>query len=111
VTLDDIIEEIVGEFTTPAPGAARADLPGWDANGECLVEGSATLRELNKRLKLDFPLDGPKTINGLLLEWLQDIPEAHVSLKLAGCVIEIVQAQHQAIKVVKLFDPAKLKIS
>ncbi|MBK4733519.1 HlyC/CorC family transporter [Noviherbaspirillum pedocola] len=107
VTLDDIIEEMVGEFTTPAPGAARADAPGWDANGECLVEGSALLRDLNKRLALDFPLDGPKTINGLLLEYLQDIPEAHVSVRLAGCVIEIIQAQNQAIKVVKLIRPGK----
>jgi Mg2+/Co2+ transporter CorB len=107
VTLDDIIEEMVGEFTTPAPGAARADAPGWDANGECLVEGSAMLRDLNKRLGLDFPLDGPKTINGLLLEYLQDIPESHVSVKLAGCVIEIIQAQNQAIKVVKLIRPPK----
>jgi Mg2+/Co2+ transporter CorB len=111
VTLDDIIEEMVGEFTTPAPGAARADLPGWDKNGECLVEGSALLRDLNKRLGMDFPLDGPKTINGLLLEYLQDIPEAHVSVKLAGCVIEIVQAQNQAIKVVKLIRPGKRKVS
>jgi Mg2+/Co2+ transporter CorB len=102
VTLDDIIEEMVGEFTTSAPGAARADLHGWDGQGECLVEGSTTLREINKRLGLHFPLDGPKTMNGLLLEWLQDIPEAHVALKLAGCVIEIVQVQNQAIKVVKL---------
>lgn len=107
VTLDDIIEEMVGEFTTPAPGAARADAPGWDANGECLVEGSALLRDLNKRLGLDFPLDGPKTINGLLLEYLQDIPEAHVSVRLAGCVIEIIQAQNQAIKVVKLIRSGK----
>ncbi|MET0964486.1 MAG: HlyC/CorC family transporter [Noviherbaspirillum sp.] len=106
VTLDDLIEEIVGEFTTSAPGTARADRHGWDAHGECLIEGSTTLREINKRLGLNFPLDGPKTINGLLLEWLQDIPEAHVSLKLAGCVIEIVQVQNQAIKTVKLMIPS-----
>jgi len=107
VTLDDIIEEMVGEFTTSAPGAARADLHGWDARGECLIEGSTTLREINKRLGLHFPLGGPKTINGLLLEWLEDIPETHVALKLAGCVIEIVQVQNQAIKVVKLVKPGQ----
>jgi Mg2+/Co2+ transporter CorB len=106
VTLDDIIEEMVGEFTTSAPGAARADLHGWDGRGECLVEGSTTLREINKRLDLHFPLGGPKTMNGLLLEWLQDIPDAHVALKVAGCVIEIVQVQNQAIKVVKLVKPS-----
>lgn len=105
VTLDDLMEEIVGEFTTSTPGGSRADSHGWDARGECLIEGSATLREINKRLGLHFPLDGPKTMNGLLLEWLQDIPEPHVALKLAGCVIEIVQVQNQAIKVVKLVQP------
>ena len=105
VTLDDLMEEIVGEFTTSTPGGSRADNQGWDARGECLIEGSATLREINKRLGLHFPLDGPKTMNGLLLEWLQDIPEPHVALKLAGCVIEIMQVQNQAIKVVKLVQP------
>jgi len=102
VTLDDIIEEMVGEFTTSTPGAARAEMFGWDKNGECLLEGTTTLRDINKRLNLDFPLDGPKTLNGLLLEWLQDIPEASVSLKKGNCVLEIVQVQNQAIKVVKL---------
>jgi len=104
VTLEDIIEEMIGEFTTSMPGAARADALGWDANGECLLEGSAALRDINKRLGLNFPLDGPKTLNGMLLEYLQDIPDASVSLKIAGCIIEIVQVQHQSIKVVKLIN-------
>lgn len=102
VTLDDIIEEMVGEFTTSTPGASRADQFGWDKQGECLLEGSISLRDVNKRLDLNLPLDGPKTLNGLLLEILQDIPEAAVSLKIGNCVIEIVQVQNQAIKVVKL---------
>jgi Mg2+/Co2+ transporter CorB len=105
VTLEDIIEEMVGEFTTSMPGAARADVFEWDHHGECLLEGGATLRDINKRLGLRFPLDGPKTLNGLLLEWLQDIPETSVSLKIADCIIEIVQVQNQAIKVVKLIKP------
>jgi len=102
VTLDDIIEEMIGEFTTSVPGAARADAFGWSEDGECLLEGSTTLRDINKRLNLHLPVDGPKTLNGLLLELLQDIPEANVSLKLGQCVIEIVQVQNQAIKMVKL---------
>lgn len=102
VTLDDIIEEMIGEFTTSTPGAARADSFGWDADGICLLEGSVALRDINKRLGLNFPLDGPKTLNGMLLETLQDIPEAPISIKTAGCVIEVVQVQHQSIKVVKL---------
>ncbi len=103
VTLDDIIEEMVGEFTTSTPSASRADQFGWDKQGECLLEGTTSLRDVNKRLHLNLPLDGPKTLNGLLLEELQDIPEASVSLKISDCVIEIVQVQEQAIKMVKLY--------
>lgn len=106
VTLENIIEEMIGEFTTSMPGAARADAFGWNADGECLLEGSTTLRDINKRLGLHFPLDGPKTLNGLLLEWLQDIPDASVSLKIGDCVIEIVQVLNRSIKVAKLISPA-----
>ena len=102
VTLDDIIEEMIGEFTTSMPGAARAEAFGWNEQGECLLDGATTLRDINKRLGLHFPLDGPKTLNGMILEVLQDIPDAGVSLKIANCVIEIVQVQNQAIKVIKL---------
>ncbi|MDY7573565.1 HlyC/CorC family transporter [Actimicrobium sp. CCI2.3] len=106
VTLEDIIEEMIGEFTTSTPAAARADNVSWDEHGTCLLEGSTTLRDINKQLDLRFALDGPKTINGLLLEYLQDIPEASVCLKLNDCVIEIVQVKNQSIKVVKLQRPA-----
>ncbi|WP_211467196.1 HlyC/CorC family transporter [Collimonas silvisoli] len=109
VTLEDIIEEMIGEFTTSKPGAARADSFSWNPQGQCLLEGATTLRDINKRLGLNFPLDGPKTLNGLLLEWLQDIPDNNVSLKIAGCIIEIVQVQNQAIKVAKLMRPNKLQ--
>ncbi len=102
VTLEDIIEEMIGEFTTSTPGAARADNFRWDEQGECLLDGATALRDINKRLGLELPLDGPKTLNGLLLELLQDIPEANVSVKFPKCIIEIVQVQNQAIKVVKL---------
>ena len=105
VTLEDIIEEMIGEFTTSMPGHGRAESLSWNENGECLLEASATLRDINRRLDLDFPLDGPKTINGLLLEELQDIPDANVSLKIANCVVEIVQVQNQSIKIIKLSRP------
>ena len=104
VTLDDIIEEMIGEFTTSVPGDSRADAFNWDKRGECVLEGTTTLRDINKRLHLDFPVDGPKTLNGLLLEILEDIPEAQVSLKIKNCVVEIIQVQNQAIKVVKLYQ-------
>jgi Mg2+/Co2+ transporter CorB len=107
VTLEDIIEEMIGEFTTSVPGAARADSFRWDSHGECLLEGTTTLRDINKRLHLHFSLDGPKTLNGLLLEILRDIPEANVSLKARGCIVEIVQVQNQSIKIVKLIRRAE----
>ena len=102
VTLEDIIEEMIGEFTTSVPGATRSDSFGWDKDGVCLLEGSTPLRDINKRLGLNFALDGPKTVNGLLLEQLQEIPESPIALKMGSCVIEVVQVQNQAIKVVKL---------
>ncbi|TQK02639.1 HlyC/CorC family transporter [Herbaspirillum sp. SJZ107] len=109
VTLEDIIEEMIGDFTTSTPGAARTDAMAWSANGECLLEGSAPLRDINKKLGLDLPLDGPKTVNGLLLEQLQEIPEFPIALKIGQTVIEVVQVQNQAIKVVKLLRPAAVK--
>lgn len=104
VTLDDIIEEMIGEFTTSMPGAARAESFDWDINGECLLEGATALRDINRQLQLDFPLDGPKTLNGLILEFLQDIPEAGTSFKINDCIMEIIQVQNQAIKVVRLIS-------
>lgn len=107
VTLEDIIEEMIGEFTTSMPGDARADTFSWDENEECLLEGSTTLRDINKRLHLNFPLDGPKTLNGFILEYLQEIPDAHISIKTDSCVIEVIQVKHQSIKVAKLIRDLK----
>ena len=109
VTLEDIIEEMIGDFTTSTPGAARSDAMAWNAQGECLLEGTTPLRDINKKLDLDLPLDGPKTVNGLLLERLQEIPEFPIALKIGQCVIEVVQVQNQAIKVVKLLRPVAVK--
>jgi Mg2+/Co2+ transporter CorB len=71
-------------------------------DGSWLVEGSALIRHINRKLGLDFPLDGPKTLNGLLLEHLEDIPEAGVSVKIGDTPIEIVQTQDRAVKVARI---------
>jgi Mg2+/Co2+ transporter CorB len=105
VTLEDIIEEMIGDFTTSMPGAARGDTFAWNAGGECLLEGATPLRDINKKLGLNFPLDGPKTVNGLLLEQLQEIPDSPIAIRIGNCVVEVVQVQNQAIKVVKLLRP------
>ena len=103
VTLEDMLEEIVGEFTTQAPSQAGAYNKQED--GSWLVEGSALLRDLNRKLGLKFPLEGPKTLNGLILEQLEDIPEAGTSLKIAGHPVEIVQIQERVVKVARIFPP------
>jgi Mg2+/Co2+ transporter CorB len=109
VTLEDIIEEMIGDFTTSTPDTARVDAMAWNAKGECLLDGSTPLRDINKKLGLDLPLDGPKTVNGLLLEQLQDIPEFPIALKVGQCVIEVVQVQNQSIRSVKLSRPTAIK--
>jgi Mg2+/Co2+ transporter CorB len=100
VTLEDIIEELIGKFTTSAPGGKSAS--SWNDDNEALVEGFATLRELNRRFETNFPLDGPKTINGWLLEQLQDLPDAAVSIKRGNLVMEIVQIEDRTIRSVRL---------
>ena len=103
LTLEDIIEEIVGDFTTTIPGL-DADLE-WLDDGSIVVEGSRQLRDLNRMLGLDFPLTGPKTLNGLILEHFQDIPEADVSLKLNDVAVEILQTQDRSVVTARLYRP------
>ncbi|HEY1288104.1 MAG TPA: CNNM domain-containing protein [Burkholderiales bacterium] len=104
VTLEDILEEIIGKFTTslPTAGAALA----WDERGTAAAEGTTPVRELNRSLGLTLPTDGPKTLNGLILEHLQDIPEADVSIKIGNVPMEIVHAQGRTVKTVRIFRPA-----
>ncbi|SPE19351.1 Mg2+/Co2+ transporter transmembrane protein [Burkholderiales bacterium] len=101
VTVDDIVEEIVGEFTTQAPGTSASSLR-WGSDGQVIVDGTATLRQLNRRLALALPLDGPKTLNGLLLERLEQIPDGPCCLQLPGCNVEVVQIHDQAVRSVRL---------
>lgn len=105
VTLEDIIEEIVGKFTTSIPGATVEF--GWDDEGATLVDGSHSLRELNRLLGIGLPLDGPKTLSGLIVEYLQEIPETGVCLRIGDVAMEIIQTQDRRIKIVKLFRPTE----
>jgi Mg2+/Co2+ transporter CorB len=106
VTLEDIIEEIIGKFTTSLPSARRA--LAWDENGTASAEGTTPVREVNRALGLSLPTDGPKTLNGLILEQLQDIPEADVSIKVGNVPMEIVHAQGRTIKTVRIFKPVEV---
>jgi Mg2+/Co2+ transporter CorB len=103
LTLEDIIEEFVGDFTTSLPGLGHE--LGWSPAGDAIVEGSRALRDLNRLLGLDFPIDGPKTLNGLILEHFQDIPESGTSIKLAGIAVEVLQTQDRSVVTVRIFRP------
>lgn len=102
VTLEDILEEIVGEFTTD-PSATRKDLLTKD-DGTYLIDGSITVRELNKILDWELPTEGPKTLNGLIIEYLEHIPDPGTSMLLENYPIEIIQTTKNAVKTV-LIDP------
>jgi len=101
VTLENILEEIVGDFTTQSP--AQTGKYFRQEDGSLFIEGSTLLRDLNRKMGLRFPLDGAKTLNGLILEHLEDIPEAGTSLKISGYPIEIMQTQDRVVKVARIF--------
>jgi len=103
VTIEDIIEEIIGEFTTQAPGGSESFRR--EADGSVIVDGMAPLRTLNRRLGTRFPLDGPKTLNGLIVEQLGDIPDAGTSFRVDEQGVEIMQTQDRAVRVVRLLPP------
>ncbi|HLA75676.1 MAG TPA: HlyC/CorC family transporter [Gammaproteobacteria bacterium] len=103
VALEDILEEIVGEFTSDPSQNIKDVHPQPD--GTFLVDGSASIRDLNRMMHWNLPTDGPKTLNGLILEYLEAIPEPGTSLRLAGYPIEIIQTTANAVKMTKI-DPS-----
>jgi len=101
VTLEDILEEIVGDFTTtqtPTP----SDEVTLQPDGSYLVDGSASIRDVNKEMTWQLPTDGPKTLNGLIIEHFEDIPQANLSVRIAGYPIEIVDVSENRIKSVRV---------
>ena len=100
VTLEDILEEIVGEFTTD-PSALEIGVHPQD-DGSYMVDGSTHVRALNRMMQWQLPVDGPKTLNGLILEYLESIPEPGISLLLDGYPVEIVQVHNNSVKTAKI---------
>lgn len=100
VTIDDILEEIVGEFTTDASAASLDVVPQND--GSYLVAGNTNIRDLNRSLRLHLPTNGPKTINGLILEVLETIPEPGTGVLINNYPIEIVQTADNTVRVVRV---------
>lgn len=101
VTLEDILEEVIGDFTTQSP--SRIGSYRQDDDGGWLVDGSSSLRDLNKKLHLSLPTDGPRTLNGLVIEHFEDIPEPNTSFRIGEHTLEIVQTQDRIVKIVKIF--------
>ncbi len=100
VTLEDILGEIVGGYTLDA-GVSSEIQPQSDDSW--VIDGSITLRELNRALKIELPVDGPRTLNGLLLEYLEIIPDARMSVKISGYPLEIIKTTPNSIKTIKLY--------
>ena len=100
VTLEDILEEVVGEFTTDF----AAELPEVhpQADGSYIIEGKAVLRDVNRMLSWELPLSGPRTLNGLVLEHLEFIPEANVCLRIGPYLVETLQISDNVVRTVKV---------
>jgi Mg2+/Co2+ transporter CorB len=104
ITLEDIFREIVGEFTADAIDDDKEIHPQED--GSFLINGSATIREINRSLHWSLPTDGPKTLNGLILEYLESIPDPGVSIRLDAHIIEVVQTSDNTIRTVRMRELA-----
>ncbi len=107
VTLEDILEEIVGEFTTD-PADDEDDVVKDGAN-TFLVDAAANIRELNRSQDWELPTDGPKTLNGLIVEALETIPVPTTCLKINGYPIEIVESDENRIRSVRIGERLKLE--
>lgn len=104
VTLEDLLEEIVGEFTTDPMALSRDIHP--QADGSFIIDGSASLRDINRSRRWHLPTQGAKTLNGLILETLESIPEPGTTLRVEGYTIEVLQATDQTVRMARVVPPA-----
>lgn len=101
VTLEDLLEEIVGDFTNNAATVSHRDIHR-DRSGAYIINGSTTIRTLNRTLGWQLPTDGPKTLNGLLIERLETIPTSGTSLRIDNLEMEVLQVVDNAVRTVKV---------
>ncbi|MCG7552421.1 HlyC/CorC family transporter [Pseudoalteromonas sp. Of11M-6] len=101
VTLEDILEEVVGDFTTTQTRAPSEDV-NMQRDGSVMVDGSVNVRDLNKEMSWDLPTEGPKTLSGLIVEHLEDIPDAPLGLTISGYKMEVIEIKENMIKMVKI---------
>ena len=107
VTIEDILEEIVGEFTTDPATMMHKDVHR-DVDGSFVVNATTTVRALNRSMRWSLPTDGPKTLNGLIVEFLETIPEPGTTLKLRDYMLEVLQTGDNAIKTVRIRPPGRI---
>jgi Mg2+/Co2+ transporter CorB len=104
VTIEDILEEIVGEFTTDPATMMHKDVHA-EGDGSFVVNASASVRALNRSMRWNLPTDGPKTLNGIITEVLESIPEPGTTLKVADYVLEVLQTADNAVKTARVLPP------
>lgn len=105
-TLDDILEEIVGEFTTDLSKPVEEIVPRKDGSFD--IDGSVNLRDLNREMKWTLPIEGPKTVSGLIVEYLEMIPDVSLCVRIAGYPIEIIDIEDKTIKTVRVWPELKI---
>ena len=103
VAIEDILEEVVGEFTTDTAAAVQKDIYR-EPSGDYILDGGVNLRVLNRTLHLHFPTEGPKTLSGLITEYVEMIPPASVCVRISGYLLEILQIKDNMVKSVRLIQ-------
>lgn len=109
VTLEDLLEEIVGEFTTDLAAVTSKDI-NLQTDGSYLIDGTVTLRYLHKTLGWEFPTTGPKTLSGLIIDYLEMIPHANTGLRLNGYPMEILQVKDNIVRMIRVFPQLRKKM-
>jgi Mg2+/Co2+ transporter CorB len=102
ITLKDILEEIVGEFTLNV--SENIKMIQFQPDGSYLAEGAVTIRELNRIVHCQFPTDGPKTLNGLIVDYLETIPRTGICISIGNYAIEILEVRNNRVKLARLFQ-------
>lgn len=105
VTIEDILEEIVGELTTEIPSIWKSIKSLADGGFE--VDGSVSIREINRILEWDLPVDGPKTLGGLIVEHFEEIPEKGICMRITGYPLEVLAVEDNLVKLVKVMPQFK----
>jgi Mg2+/Co2+ transporter CorB len=100
VTLEAILEEIVGEFTTSVADSHKDMIK--QADGSWVIDGSTSIRDINRLLHWQLPISGPRTLNGLIIEQLETIPESALSLKVGSYLIEVLQTRDNTVKTARI---------